>query len=116
MISPDIEQLIRQAYSAWVTNDRRILEALLAEDFTFTSPRDDHLSRAEFWEVCWTHSDQIQSYDLLNVMVDQLEGFARYNCQLANGEHFRNTEYFRFNKQHKIVEIDVYFGRNLTSL
>jgi len=47
-----IDALVRRSFDIWVNDDEAGLEAIIAPDFTFTSPNDDHLDRAAFWEVC----------------------------------------------------------------
>ncbi|MBN1452947.1 MAG: hypothetical protein JW963_18155 [Anaerolineales bacterium] len=37
-------ELVRAYFSAWENNERAVLEALLAEGLTFSSPNDDHIS------------------------------------------------------------------------
>ncbi len=44
--------IARAAYEAYVTKDRSALEALLAEDFHFTSPLDNRLDRETYFRRC----------------------------------------------------------------
>lgn len=105
-------ELIRQVFAAWETHDRGALEALLANDFTFTSPNDDHLNKAQYFEICWAHNDKIRSYRILNLVEDGNDGFVRYECELTDGKKFQNTEYFKI-EGNKIRAVDVYFGREV---
>jgi ketosteroid isomerase-like protein len=43
-----ISNLVRRYYRAYETKDGNALEELLSDDFTFTSPLDDHLDRASY--------------------------------------------------------------------
>jgi ketosteroid isomerase-like protein len=45
--------LIRKYFSAYESKDRRALEELLSDEFTFTSPLDDHINRTTYFERCW---------------------------------------------------------------
>ena len=36
-----IEDLVRKLYGSWESGDRSAMEALLTDDFRFSSPRDD---------------------------------------------------------------------------
>jgi ketosteroid isomerase-like protein len=45
--------IARAAYRAYVTKDRAALEALLADDFHFTSPLDNRLDRDTYFRRCW---------------------------------------------------------------
>lgn len=101
-----------EGFSAWETKDRSALEGLLADDFTFTSPNDDHINLAEYWKKCWPGSEKIHTFRILNLFEHGNEAFIRYECELKDGTKFRNTEYFRL-EGNKIKEVDVYFGRNV---
>ena len=103
--------VIRACYAAWESDDRAMLEPLLADGFTFSSPNDDALSKDEYWEVCWANSGNIRKIELLNIMVDGDSAFARYNCELQDGTRFRNAEFFRFDGN-QIAAVEVYFGRH----
>ena len=48
---PRITDLVRRVFHAYQTADRSEIEPLLADDFTFTSPYDDHLDRAAYFDV-----------------------------------------------------------------
>ncbi len=45
MSARDRIQLARDAYGAYVSGDRRVIEELLTEDFTFYSPADVGIDR-----------------------------------------------------------------------
>lgn len=55
MSSTDI---VRASFNAYLAQDRETAERLLAEDFVFTSPQDDHISKAEFLERCFPTADR----------------------------------------------------------
>jgi ketosteroid isomerase-like protein len=107
--------ILRSYFSAWERKDRPTLEALLAEDFTFTSPNDDdHIDVTRYFEKCWPGSANIQRFLILDLIDNGEEAFIRYECELVDGKRFRNTEYFRL-ADDKVREVDVYFGRDVTS-
>lgn len=108
-----IPQTIRRCFSAWETNDRAALEPLLADDFTFSSPNDDHLNKQEYWEICWPGCVKIKSIDIEKLFQQANEAFVRYVGQLVDGTRFRNVEHFTFDGD-RIKAVDVYFGRNLS--
>ena len=41
----------RAAYQAYVEKDRAAIEALIAEDFHFTSPLDNRIDRATYFDA-----------------------------------------------------------------
>jgi ketosteroid isomerase-like protein len=108
--APD-RRLIRRYYGAWVKKDWELMDALLADDFTFTSPApDDHISKSTFKTRCWnTQSPLIASFDLERVFGAGDEAFVQYLCRTKSGKSFRNVEYLRL-KDGKVEAIHVYFG------
>ena len=110
--SNQIPEIIYKCFSAWVSNDRTALEPLLAEDFTFSSPNDDHLSKTDYWEICWPGRVNIQDIQVEKLFQQGNEAFVRYKCQLTDGKCFRNVEHFTFDGA-KIKSVNVYFGRTL---
>jgi ketosteroid isomerase-like protein len=113
MADSDIAGVIRQCFKAYETKDRVLIESLIGDGMTFTSPRDDHIDRATYMARCWPNSDKFRSFEIEKLFVQGDEAFVRYRCEPFTGAPFRNTEFFRV-KGGKIVEVDVYFGRSLT--
>src|SRR5260370_637676 len=52
-IVPTKSDLIRSYFAAYKTRDRKALEDAFADDFTFTSPYDDAIDKAAYFERCW---------------------------------------------------------------
>lgn len=105
------EELIRKYYSLWrPQNEWHSIDVLMTDDFTFTSPVDDHISKAAFKKGCWdTQHGLIAGQNLEEVFVLGDQAFVRYTCQTTNGKSFRNVEYHQL-KDHKIAAIECYFG------
>lgn len=106
-----VSTLIRKYFSAFLAHDRETLEAGLSDDFTFTSPRDDHISKAEFFERCFPGSTQFLTHHIDKLFVQDNEAFVLYQAELKNGTTFRNVEYYKI-EGNKIKEVEVYFGSN----
>ena len=51
------EATVRALYDAFRERRRQDAEALLAASFTFTSPYDDKIGRATYFERCWPNGD-----------------------------------------------------------
>jgi ketosteroid isomerase-like protein len=102
-------EIIRAIFAAYMANDRKAVEDALAEDFRFTSPYDDAIDRATYFERCWRNSDWIERHELKRIFVDGDEAFVTYKCLAKGGRNFRNTEFFTFAGD-KVKRIDVYFG------
>jgi ketosteroid isomerase-like protein len=102
--------IIRKYYEAYESKDRAVLDGLLSNDFTFTSPNDDdHIDLKTFFEKCWPESGKVDRFDLEKVIGAGDDAFVRYRCLTTSGRSFRNVEHFRF-ENGKIKEIEVFFG------
>ena len=109
MTSTDRAATVRAIFAAYMTNDRKVVEDALADDFRFTSPYDDQIDKATYFERCWKDSDWIERHELEKIFVEGDEAFVTYKCTARGGKSFRNTEFFAFAGD-KIRRIDVYFG------
>lgn len=104
--------LIRRYYQAYENDDRPSIERLLHPDFTFTSPDDDRIDRANYFERCWPGHADIVSFTLLDVCADAEGALIRYRAAVSAGPGFACAEHFEFSDD-RISHIDVYFGREL---
>jgi ketosteroid isomerase-like protein len=109
------EEIVRSWYKAWEKKDQGQFEALMANNFTFTSAAgDDHISKSAFKMQCWdTQVDFIDRFDLERVFGSGNEAFVKYLCHTKNGKSFRNVEYFRLSDG-KVETIECYFGGKST--
>jgi ketosteroid isomerase-like protein len=105
----DREKIIRALFAAYLADDRNAVEGVLAEDFRFTSPYDNGIDKATYFERCWRSSDWIERHELEKILVEGDDAFVTYKCVAKSGKSFRNTEFFGFEND-KIKRIDVYFG------
>lgn len=105
------QEVIRNWYAAWEKKDWGSADAMMADDFTFSSAAgDDHISKSAFKTQCWdTQSARIERFDLESVLDDGNEAFVKYVCRTKNGKSFENVEHFTF-KGDRIVAIECYFG------
>ena len=102
--------IIRKYYGAYQSKDKAVLDGLLTDDFTFTSPNDDnHIDLKKYFEKCWLEARKIDRVDVDKVIANGDEAFVRYRCVTTSGRSFRNAEYFKF-ENGKIKEIEVFFG------
>ncbi len=74
------------------TKDRAALEALIADDFRFTSPQS-----------------RIKDCHIEKLFAQGDEAFDLYEVETEAGAKFLNTEFFRA-RDGKLVEVQVYFG------
>ena len=105
------EEIIRKWYKAWVEKDEGQFEALMAENFTFSSAAgDDHISRSTFKTQCWDiQAKLIDRFDLERVSPSGNDAFVKYLCHTTNGKSFRNVEYHRV-RDGKVEALECYFG------
>jgi ketosteroid isomerase-like protein len=102
-------EIIRALFAAYLSNDRKSVEDSFADDFRFTSPYDERIDKATYFERCWRNGDWIERHELERILVQGDEAFVTYECVAKGGKSFRNTEFFAFAGD-RIKRIDVYFG------
>ena len=112
MESTSAAEVVRRGFAAFERGDRDAIEAVLAEDFTFSSPPDPQLDRAGFFERCWPNHERIGRYTFLRILEDGGEVFVTYELENTDGKRGRNTEYFVVDDG-RITRQDVYFGPSL---
>jgi len=61
MNSEDKINAVRALFKALISQDRPAAEALLDDHFHFTSPYDDAIDKATYFERCWPNSTLIRS-------------------------------------------------------
>ncbi len=108
----NIPDIIRTFFSAFLSGDRKTLENLMGDHFSFNSPRDDHISRAVYFERCFPNSNQIHELRIEQIFTQGNEALVRYQAELVDGTRFRNCEYFRI-ENGKVQVVNVYFGATL---
>jgi hypothetical protein len=110
MTAEQMKKVIPGYYEAWAKQDRAAVEAFVGEPFSFTSPYDDHIDRAEFFRRCWPNAGIQERLDIQLVLPDGNDGaLVLYEARLKNGKTIRNTEYMRFVGE-RLRSVEVYFG------
>ncbi|MEV0978113.1 nuclear transport factor 2 family protein [Streptomyces sp. NPDC049915] len=103
-------EVVEAAFRLYRAQDRDAAVALYADDFTFTSPQDDHIDKAAFFERCFPTADRFRRHRLLWVTpADEELVFVLYEYELATGERYRNTEAITV-RDGLIREVQVFFG------
>ncbi len=102
--------VVRACLESYIDQDRETAERLIADDFVFTSPRDDHIDRSAFFERCFPTADRFTSQVVLDVVAGSGDDvFIRYEYELLNGDRYRNVEVSTV-RNGRITETQVYFG------
>lgn len=102
--------IVRECFDSYVRQDRDTAERLIGDPFVFTSPQDDHIDRAAYFDRCFPTMDRLRRHELLHVTpTGDDDVFALYEYELDTGEVFRNTEVLTV-RDGRIVEVQVFFG------
>ena len=112
MPSDDRTQRARELYLAFAAGDRDLVERILAEEFTFSSPVDVALDRAGYFERCWPGAGQGQQFEFVRLVEAGDEVIVTYEMTRRDGGRGRNTEILTFDGD-RINAAEVYFGWNL---
>jgi hypothetical protein len=108
----DPVSVVKRCYQAYIDNDRVAIEALIATDFHFSSPRDNRLDRTTYFARCWPASEHITDFKLLHLMPDGECVFITYQGSLDGRPGLQNTEILTV-RNGQLVEAEVYFGWSL---
>lgn len=109
----DRKRLARDAYRAYESGDRELIESLISEDLVFFSPPDPGIDRARYFEVCWPNAGQIESFEVVRLIESGEEVIVTYEATRGDGSRFRNTEVLTFAGA-QITRVEVYFGWDLS--
>jgi ketosteroid isomerase-like protein len=102
--------IVRASFDAYLAQDRDTADRLIAEDFVFTSPQDDHIDKAAFFERCFPTADRFVSQEILELVGAGPDSvFILYEYELKTGDRHRNTEFIRV-RDGQLVETQVFFG------
>jgi ketosteroid isomerase-like protein len=105
----DAVEIARAAYEAYAKKDRAAIEALIAEEFRFTSPLDNRIDRATYFARCWPNSQRISGFEFIHLVQNDERVFVTYEGTNTDGHRFRNTEIVTI-RGRQITEVEVYFG------
>jgi ketosteroid isomerase-like protein len=102
--------VVEAAFRCYRSQDREAAFALYADDFSFTSPQDDHIDRAAFFERCFPTAGRFREQRLLHVTpADEELVFVHYAYELTTGDRYRNVEAITV-RDGLIQEVRVFFG------
>ncbi len=103
------ESLVRRYFTTFLSDDEKAMKAMMSDDFTFSSPRDDHIDRNEFFRRCWPHRHELRALRIEELFASDDEAFVRYEAEPKSGAPFRNVEFLRIDGP-KVRAVEVYFG------
>jgi ketosteroid isomerase-like protein len=105
-------EIAKQSYLAYATSNRDANEAVIADEFSFTSPLDNGIDRATYFSRCWPNHEQIAGFDFIRMIEAGDEVIVTYEGHHSSGRKFRNTEVLTI-RDGRIVSVEVYFGWNV---
>jgi ketosteroid isomerase-like protein len=111
-MSQDAASLVKACLQAYVDKNRAAIEALIADDFHFTSPLDNALDRATYFERCWPNSEWMVSVDVIHQALNGNRAFIVYESTTSTGKRLRNCE-LHTARDGQLISAEVYFGWNL---
>ena len=103
------EKSVKGWYTAFVNKDWNMIEQVLADGFTFSSPLDDHIDLKTFKGRCWPNAYKIKKVDVDKVVENGDDIFVITNGWTTDGKLFRNTDYFQL-RDGKIRAYECFFG------
>lgn len=105
----DATDIVQQFMKAFAEQDRETAVELMADDFAFTSPQDDHLDKATWLERCFPTADHfdapaqtLQIIDVGDVVLHRYE-------YTVDGKRWRNVEALDV-RDGRVRAVEVYFG------
>lgn len=101
--------VVRSLFDAFICGRREAADALIADDFTFTSPYDDCIGRDAYFEKCWPNRSRFADFEIECVAAGPQAAFVTYRASLKSGDTFRNTEYLTV-RDGQVKSVDVFFG------
>lgn len=111
-MSTDAMDVARRCYQAYADSDQTAIEPLIADDFHFTSPLDNRIDRATYFERCWPNHETILGFEFIHLMSEGDRVFVTYEALSKGGKRFRNSEVLTV-RDGQLVEAEVYFGWNV---
>ena len=112
----ETETVIRSWFKLWgESRTWAPFGALMAEDFTFSSPNgDDHISKATFKSRCWEPNINLtQALDIELLIAKGDQAFIKYLGRTTTGKTFRNVELHRV-RNRQLTSIECFFGGNMS--
>ena len=100
---------VKAWYTAFEKKDWNMMQQILGNGFTFSSPLDDHIDVKTFKQRCWPNAYKIKRIDVDKFIINGDSAFVITNGWTTEGKLFRNGDYFRL-KDGKIVSYECFFG------
>ncbi|MCM2578944.1 nuclear transport factor 2 family protein [Streptomyces meridianus] len=60
--------IVRACLESYLAQDREAAERLIADDYVFSSPQDDRIDRAAFFERCFPTAHRFRTQEILHLV------------------------------------------------
>ena len=74
MTEPNISHIVRRYFQAYEAKVRNDIEALLGNDFVFSSPHDDRIDRQTYLAQCWPFAKDVAAFHIEKLFLPGGEG------------------------------------------
>lgn len=101
--------VVRRSMRAFEEQDRATAEALMADDYVFTSPQDDHLDKAAWLVRCFPTADHFEGSSTTLQLVEVGDTVLHRYEYVVDGTRWHNVEALRVDGG-LLREVEVYFG------
>ncbi len=107
------EKAVKAYYSGFETHNWDLVEAQLAEGFTFTTPVNDHIAIQEFKENCWPTTKFTKNIKFIKMVESGDDLIVLVEINTTDNKIARNVDIYTFSKG-KIKTIEVFFGQGIS--
>ncbi len=98
-------------FEVYRAQDEAAARSMVAPDFHFTSPRDDHLDVERYFEICFPTVEHFASQTMMEAAEVGDTVLVRYEYEVTGGGgRFRNVEALTIDDAGLVREVEVYFG------
>ena len=101
--------VVQEFMRAFREQDRAAAERIMADDFVFTSPQDDHIDKATWLERCFPTAGHFSS-PAQTLQIIPIDGLVLHRYEYAvDGMLWRNVESLEV-RDGRVHAVEVYFG------
>ncbi len=111
----DFARLKRGYFRAYETGNRTVIEAVMVDSFTFTSPFDDAIDHEAYFRRCWPNNSYHRRFAIEVMAQDGDKVVVVYCANMATGNPVHPTATFRNAECHafengRLKSVTVFFG------
>lgn len=102
-------KIVMAWYTAWVTKDWNLMQQILADGFTFSSPVDDHIDVKVLKQRCWPNAYNLKKAAVEKFVINGNDVFVISTGWTNDGKTLRNMDCFQI-RDGKIAAYECFFG------